>query len=66
MIHEGCNLNEKMKLKRKTKTSEKKKCYKAQSKHDILGMMKHDIDLGMTQTQEHAISAKRSKKTQLA
>ena len=63
MMHEGCKINEKVKLKRKTKQKKKKKCYKAQSKHDMLRMMEYNVNLGMTQTQEHVIRAKRSKKT---
>ena len=31
--------------------------------HDMLKMMEHNIDLGMTQTQEHVMCTKRSKKT---
>ena len=62
MMHEGCKMNKKMKLKRKTK-QKKKKCYKTQSKHDMLRMIEHDVNLGMTQTQEQVIRAKRSKKT---
>ena len=30
--------------------------------HDMLRMMEHDVNLGMTKTQEHEICAKRSKK----
>ena len=61
MMHEWCKMNEKMKLKRKTKTS--KKLYKAQSKHDMLKMMEQGIGQGMTQAQEHVKCAKMSKKT---
>ena len=60
-MHEGCKINEKMKLKHKAKTL--KKCYKALSKHDILRMMEQDKNLGTTRTQEHVICAKRSKRT---
>ena len=61
MMYEGCKMNEKMKLKRKTKTSLKNA--KKHKEHDMLRIMEHDIDLGMTQTQEHVIQAKKSKKT---
>ena len=43
-MHEGCKMNEKMKLKRKTKTENATK----HKEHDMLKMMEHDIDLGMT------------------
>ena len=46
MMHEGCKMNEKMKLKRKIKTSLKNA--KKHKEHDMLRIMEHDIDLGMT------------------
>ena len=45
-MHKGCKKNEKMKLNRK-----KKKILKNATKHkehDMLMMMEHDINLGMT------------------
>ena len=50
MMHEGCKMNEKMKLKHKTKTLKNATKYK---EHDMLKMMEHDVNLGMTKTQEH-------------
>ena len=58
-MHEGCKMNEKMKLKRKTKTENATK----HKEHDMLRMKEQDIVLGMTKIQEHVICAKRSKKT---
>ena len=58
-MHEGCKMNEKMKLKRKTKTENATK----HKEHDMLRMKEQDIVLGMTKIQEHAICAKRYKKT---
>ena len=52
MMHEGCKMNEKMKLKYKTKTLKKKNATKYKE-HDMLWMMEHDVNLGMTKTQEH-------------
>ena len=46
MMHEGCKMNEKMKLKQKTKTFLKNAT--KHKEHDMLRMMEHDIDLGMT------------------
>ena len=53
MMHEGCKMNEKMKLKHKTKTLKKKKNTTKHKEHDMLRMMEHDINLGITKTQEH-------------
>ena len=47
---EGCKMNEKMKLKHKTKTLKNATKHK---EHDMLRMMEHDVNLGMTKTQEH-------------
>ena len=55
MMHEGCKMNEKMKLKRKEK--------KKHLKQNATKQNEHDINLGMTQTQEHVMCTKRSKKT---
>ena len=48
MMHEGCKMNEKMKLKNKTKTSTTKKNATKHKEHDMLRMMEHNINLGMT------------------
>ena len=49
MMPEGCKMNEKMKFKHKTKTSKKKKKNAIKHKeHDMLRVMEHDINLGMT------------------
>ena len=58
MMHEECKMNEKMKLKHNTNIKRM-----LQSIKNMLRMMEHDMDLGMTWTQEHVICAKRSKKT---
>ena len=50
MMCEGCKMNEKMKLKHKTKTLKNATKHK---EHDMLRMMEHDVNLGMTKTQEH-------------
>ena len=60
-MHEGCKMNEKMKLKQKNKDNLKHAT--KHKEHDMLRMMKDDVNLGMTQTQEHVMCAKRSKKT---
>ena len=46
-MHEEYKMNEKMKLKHVTKTSKKKNATKHEE-HDMLRMMEHDINLGMT------------------
>ena len=46
-MHEGCKMNEKMKLKQKTKNIFKKNATK-HKEHGMLRMMEHDINLGMT------------------
>ena len=46
MMHEGCKMNEKIKLKHKTKTL--KKNATKHKEHDMLRMMEHDVNLGMT------------------
>ena len=58
-MHEGCKMNEKMKLKHKTKTLKNATKHK---EHDMLRMMEHDINLGRTRTQEHVICAKSLKR----
>ena len=50
MMHEGYKINKKMKLKHKTKTLKNAIKHK---EHDMLRMMEHDVNLGMTKTQEH-------------
>ena len=60
MMHEECKMNEKLKLKHNTNI---KKNATKHKEHDMLRMMEHDMDLGMTWTQEHDICAKRSKRT---
>jgi len=50
MMHEGCKMNKKMKFKHKTKTLKNATKHK---EHDMLRMMEHDVNLGMTKTQEH-------------
>ena len=50
MMHEGCKMNEKMKLKHKTKTLKNATKHK---EHDMLRMMEHDVNVGMIKTQEH-------------
>ena len=62
MMQKGCKMNEKMKLKRKTKTSFIKNATK-HKEHEMLWMKEQDIVLGMTQTQEHVMCDKKSKKT---
>ena len=47
MMYEGCKMNKKMKLKHKTKKKQKKNATK-HKEHDMLRMMEHDINLGMT------------------
>ena len=54
-------MNEKMKLKQKNKDNLKHAT--KHKEHEMLRMMEHDVNLGMTQTQEHVMCAKRSKKT---
>ena len=44
MMHEGCKMNKKMKLKRKIKTKNATK----HKEHDMLRMKEQDIVLGMT------------------
>ena len=46
MMHKGCKMNEKMKLKHKIKTSKKKAT--KHKEHDMLRMMEHDVNLGIT------------------
>ena len=42
MMHEGCKMNEKMKLKQKTRTSLKNAT--KHKKHDMLRMMEQGVD----------------------